>query len=295
MRGLTVRVAVALVSAGVLAGCALPGARPAPATPWPSTGDSAGSGGGGFTMPSDPPSPSQSDSPSPAPSATHSSPPSSPPSPPKKPVAPAGLRLGGPGGSAWKVKSDGVALTFDDGPDPVQTPRMLALLAQQHVKATFCLIGKNVEANPDIVRQIVAAGHRICNHSYAHSETLGKQTPDEIRADLQRTNDAIHQAAPAAKITYFRAPGGNFTPEMVQIAADLNMKSIYWYVDPRDWDHPAGETSAAHQSRVITQIRQHAAPGAIILSHDRNGADTVAAYTTLIPWLKQHYGVVPLP
>jgi peptidoglycan/xylan/chitin deacetylase (PgdA/CDA1 family) len=294
MRGLTVRVAVALVSAGVLAGCALPGAHQAPATPWPSTGDSAGSGGGGFTMPSESPSATPPGSASDSPSPSHSSTPPTK-APIKKPVAPAGLRLGGPAGSAWKIKSGGVALTFDDGPDPVQTPRMLALLAQQHVKATFCLIGRNVEANPDIVRQIVAAGHRICNHSYAHSETLGKQTPDEIRADLQRTNDAIHQAAPDAKITYFRAPGGNFTPEMVQVAADLNMKSIYWYVDPRDWDHPAGETSAAHQSRVITIVRQRTAPGAIILSHDRNGADTVAAYSTLIPWLKQHYGVVPLP
>jgi len=194
-----------------------------------------------------------------------------------------------------KTGTSAVALTFDDGPDPVQTPRLLDLLATNHVKATFCLVGQNVAAHPDLVRRIVAEGHTLCNHTWRHSLTLGKQKPAEIRADLQRTNDAIHAAVPGAEIKYMRAPGGNFTPNFVKVAADLGMSSIYWQVDPRDWDHPAGESDAAHRAKVISAVKTQAHPGSIVLSHDYAQPDTIAAYRTLIPWLQHRYQLIPLP
>ena len=100
-----------------------------------------------------------------------------------------------------------VALTFDDGPDPVQTPKILALLAKYQVKATFCLVGEQVQKHPEIVRQIVAAGHTLCNHTWDHSLTIGKDKPAVIQADLARTNEAIRAAVPGAEIPFFRAPG----------------------------------------------------------------------------------------
>jgi peptidoglycan-N-acetylglucosamine deacetylase len=204
-------------------------------------------------------------------------------------------RYGGPAGSHMLTGTKGVALTFDDGPDPAETPKLLKLLARYHVKATFCLVGRNVQRHPEMVRQIVAAGHTLCNHTWDHSLKIGKDPATKIRADLGRTNAAIRKAVPGAKIKYFRAPGGNFTPGLVGVAKQLGMTSIYWKVDPRDWDHPKGEKSAAHQAKVISRIEKHSRPGAIILSHDYAQPDTIAAYRKLIPWLKKRYTLVALP
>jgi peptidoglycan/xylan/chitin deacetylase (PgdA/CDA1 family) len=214
----------------------------------------------------------------------------------KAPAAGVGVgRFGGPANSIIRTRGSAVALTFDDGPDPVQTPKILDLLAKYHVKATFCLIGVNVRAHPELVRRIVAGGHTICNHTWQHSATLGKRSPSAIRADLQRTNDAIHAAAPTAKIKYVRAADGNFTPAFVTVAADMGMTSVYWQVDPRDWAHPAGESSAAHRARVIAAVQKLVRKGSIVLSHDYGQPDTIAAYRTLIPWLKSRYQLVALP
>ncbi|RZU52179.1 peptidoglycan/xylan/chitin deacetylase (PgdA/CDA1 family) [Krasilnikovia cinnamomea] len=204
------------------------------------------------------------------------------------------MRLGGPAGSATSTGTASVALTFDDGPDPAQTPRLLDLLAKYDVKATFCLVGKNVAAHPGLVRRIAAEGHTLCNHTWRHSFTLGKQSPAAIRADLQRTNDAIRRAAPGAPIRFMRAPGGNFTPAFVSVAAELGMASIYWSADPRDWDHPAGESGAAHRARVTRAVQRHTGRGAIVLSHDYAEPDTIAVYRTLLPWLKSRFHLAAL-
>ncbi|PRY27972.1 polysaccharide deacetylase family protein [Pseudosporangium ferrugineum] len=201
----------------------------------------------------------------------------------------------GPADSLMKTGQAGVALTFDDGPDPVQTPKMLDLLARTHVKATFCLVGQNVAAHPDLVRRIAAEGHTLCNHSWRHSLTLGRQKPSVIRADLQRTNDAIRAAVPGATIGYMRAPGGNFTPAFVAEARKLGMTSIYWQVDPRDWEHRPGEPDGAHEAKVIRAVKKHVGKGAIVLSHDYGQPDTIRAYEKLIPWLKQRYTLIALP
>ena len=204
-------------------------------------------------------------------------------------------RTAGPAGSRTTTGGKGVALTFDDGPDPAQTPRLLKLLAQQHVRATFCLVGENVARHPDLVRKIVAGGHTLCNHTWNHSLKIGKQPATKIQADLQRTNAAIQRAAPGAKIKYFRAPGGNFTPRLVGVAKQMRMTSIYWKVDPRDWDHPEGETSSAHRRHLIARIEQHTHAGAIVLSHDYAQPDTIAAYRVLLPRLRHRYQLIALP
>src|SRR5262249_41196486 len=108
----------------------------------------------------------------------------------------------GPGHSERTTGSAAVALTFDDGPDPVQTPRILALLAKYHGKATFCLVGQQVQKHPEIVRQIVDGGHTLCDHTWSHSLTIGKQKPEQIRADLAKTNAAIQAAVPGASIPF---------------------------------------------------------------------------------------------
>jgi peptidoglycan/xylan/chitin deacetylase (PgdA/CDA1 family) len=213
----------------------------------------------------------------------------------KKPAKRVQAHAGGPAGSLMRTGGAAVALTFDDGPDPVQTPRMLDLLKQKRVKATFCVVGQNVAAYPELVRRIAADGHTLCNHTWRHSLTLGKKKPAVIRADLQRTNDAVRRAVPGARISYMRAPGGNFTPAFVAAAAELGMTSIYWQVDPRDWEHPGGESDAAHRAKVVHAVQKHVGKGAIVLSHDYGQPTTIAAYRELIPWLQKRYRLVALP
>lgn len=198
-------------------------------------------------------------------------------------------------GTRSTTGTEAVALTFDDGPDPAQTPQILQLLAQQHVKATFCLVGTNVQKHPELVRQIVSGGHTLCNHTWNHSLTVGKGSAAMMKADLLRTSDAIHQAAPKAKLKYFRAPGGNFTPALVATAKQMGMASLHWTVDPRDWDHPKGETHAQHQQKVIYRVCRYTGSGSIVLSHDFGQPDTIAAYRKIIPALKKKYRLVPMP
>nr|WP_296064678.1 polysaccharide deacetylase family protein [uncultured Actinoplanes sp.] len=225
--------------------------------------------------------------PSPAPSAPAAAT-TAPTAAPKNPPKPVVTDLG-PGHSLRTTGSKTVALTFDDGPDPVQTPKILALLQQSDIKATFCLVGEQVRKHPEIVRQIVAAGHTLCNHTWSHSLTIGKDKPEKIKADLERTNQAILAAVPDVKIPFFRAPGGNFTERLVAVADQAGMASIYWEVDPRDWEHDPGETDGKHTDRVIAEVRKHVRPGSIVLSHDFNQPDTIAAYEKLLPWLKANF------
>jgi peptidoglycan-N-acetylglucosamine deacetylase len=195
----------------------------------------------------------------------------------------------GPARSLRTTGSSTVALTFDDGPDPVQTPKILELLAQYRIKATFCLVGAQVQRHPDIVRQIVAAGHTLCNHTWDHSLTIGKSSPARMQADLRRTNEAIRAAVPDAQIPFFRAPGGNFTDALVQTAYADGMTSLYWEVDPRDWEHTEKDDDAGHVEKIVKSVQQDVRPGAIVLSHDFHQPDTILAYEQLLPWLSERF------
>ncbi|GAA1747634.1 polysaccharide deacetylase family protein [Luedemannella helvata] len=221
--------------------------------------------------------------------------------PPVKPVAPP--KGPGPGGSLKFTGNKGVALTFDDGPDPDLTPKVLDLLKKQKVKATFCVLGYRAKKYPGLVKRIAAEGHALCNHTWDHALDLAakksgggyKHSDAAIRADLQRTNDAIRAAVPKAKIGYFRAPGGNFTKRLVGIAAKLGMKSIYWSVDPSDWDNGKYGNGSRMAKHIIGVVKRDTRPGAIVLSHDLAAPATLTAYRTLLPWLKHRYKLVPLP
>jgi peptidoglycan/xylan/chitin deacetylase (PgdA/CDA1 family) len=200
----------------------------------------------------------------------------------------------GPAGSDRRTGSPVVALTFDDGPDPENTPKILDVLKQYGVKATFCVVGFRARDHPDLIRRIVAEGHTLCNHSWQHLLNLANRPVDYIRWDLAKTNEAIRAAVPDAKISYFRAPGGNFTRGLVGLAHGYGMASIYWQCDPRDWEHK-GESDAAHVSHVIAEVQRCAKPGAIVLSHDNAQPDTTEAYRTLLPWLKARFTLSALP
>jgi peptidoglycan-N-acetylglucosamine deacetylase len=214
------------------------------------------------------------------------------------PVSARGVQRGhGPAGSLISTGSRGVALTFDDGPDPVYTPMLLDLLKKYHVKATFCVVGFRARDHADLIRRIIAEGHTICNHSWQHLMDLGadSRTDAYILHDLQATNNAIRAAVPGARIRYFRAPGGKFTPRLVALARSLGMTSIYWAVDPQDWNHDKYGYGATMVDHIIANVEYNVRPGSIVLSHDLGKPDTITAYRTLLPWLRSHVMLIRLP
>jgi peptidoglycan/xylan/chitin deacetylase (PgdA/CDA1 family) len=201
----------------------------------------------------------------------------------------------GPFGSLLSSGSDSVALTFDDGPDPVQTPRLLDLLAANGVKATFCVVGMRVKAYPDLVKRIAAEGHTLCNHSWAHAFELRDQSKEAILKDLGDTNNVIHQAAPDAKIKYFRAPGGYFNAGLVGLASSLGMKSLFWSLDTRDWEFTKWAHGGTMVDHIIAAVQSQVRRGSVVLSHDYYKPDTITAYKTLLPWLKANFKLIALP
>jgi peptidoglycan/xylan/chitin deacetylase (PgdA/CDA1 family) len=241
-----------------------------------------------------PASSSASPSPSPSSASPTTKPPTSKPPTSKAPGSPApgpaGTASGhGPYGSIAVTGSGATALTFDDGPGPY-TAQILDLLEKYHIKATFCMIGRQVSSYPDDIRRMVADGDTLCNHTWDHDEQLRTRTDDQIRAELQKTNDAIHAIVPDAEIEYFRNPGGNFGPNTVAIAKDMGMKSLYWSVDPRDWSNPGTQS-------IINTVSSKTRAGSIVLSHDGGGdrSQTVAAYKVLLPNLKARLNLIALP
>jgi peptidoglycan/xylan/chitin deacetylase (PgdA/CDA1 family) len=196
----------------------------------------------------------------------------------------------GPDGALTDTGNGNVALTFDDGPNPDYTLQVLALLRQYHIHATFCLIGEQVQEYPDLVRAIVADGHTLCNHSWDHDEEMAGKSADYIRSELQRTTDAIEAASPGAVVRYYRQPGGNWSPEIVEIAKEMDMSSLDWSVDPQDWTVPPVAT-------IETTVQSQTQAGSIVLMHDGGGdrSHTITALGVLLPNLEQRFHLQPMP
>ncbi len=173
-----------------------------------------------------------------------------------------------------------IALTYDDGPNDPHTLRLLEVLARHNVHATFFLIGRYVQQRPEIVGEIVQAGHVVGNHTFTHpllifqSETAIKQQLSECRAALQ---DAIGEPS-----NLFRPPFGGRRPAVLHVARSLGLEPIMWNVTGYDWNVPS---ALAIERKVASHIRG----GDVILLHDgghkQMGADrsqTVIATDHLI-------------
>ncbi len=193
-------------------------------------------------------------------------------------------------GTRRTTETSAVALTFDDGPDPQYTPQVLRSLRTYGVTATFCVTGENASAYPELVQAIVADGHTLCNHTWNHDIALGSRSPDEIRADLTRTSNAIHAAVPGAPIAYYRQPGGAWTYSVVSTAEELGMTPLHWTIDPRDWESPGADP-------IMTTVLDGVEPGSIVLLHDSGGPrqDTVDALNQILPELTARFLVTALP
>ena len=169
-----------------------------------------------------------------------------------------------------------IALTFDDGPHPYQTDKILALLEKYNIKATFFVVGENVSYYADVLRREVAAGHEIGNHTYHHTVLAGC-TEDTIREELG-TTAAIIEEVTGKKPTLFRPPEGNVA--CIEKADAEGYTVVLWSVDTRDW-------AKTPTREIVENVKMHVKNGSILLFHDyvSKDAHTYEALETLLPTL----------
>jgi peptidoglycan/xylan/chitin deacetylase (PgdA/CDA1 family) len=178
-----------------------------------------------------------------------------------------------------------VALTFDDGPSPQYTPRVLAVLRRLHVHATFFCIGYLADEYPGLVRNELDAGMTVGNHSYNHPEVPPfDRLPQRLVADeIALGAESLRRAG--ADPLLFRPPGGSFSPSVIRAAERLGERTVLWSVDPRDWQ--PGSTARQITRSVLAAVR----PGSIIELHDGGGdrAATISALPAIIKGIRHRH------
>jgi peptidoglycan-N-acetylglucosamine deacetylase len=189
------------------------------------------------------------------------------------------------------VTQDSVAaLTFDDGPDPTYTPRLLDLLDRHGARATFFMVGAHANRHPALVERVAAAGHAIGNHSWDHP-SFARISSRERRRQVRA---CAHALAPHGG-RLFRSPGGHQTPRSVLDVRSLGLDVIGWNVDPRDYTDRSANQLADH---VLRELR----PGSIVLLHDaichQPGSDrtpTIDAVATILQRAAGAWDFVTVP
>lgn len=178
--------------------------------------------------------------------------------------------------------ADAVNITIDDGPDPRWTPKALDVLAKYDVKVTFCMVGPQASANPDLVKKVVAAGHRLCDHTMDHDTAMDQKPLAYQEQQILDAKKLIEGAAGAsATVDYYRAPGGAFTPGSRRTAAANGMRPLGWNVDTKDFGKPG-------VGAIVDTVKREIGNGPTVLFHDGGGnrAQTVEALDQVLAWLK---------
>jgi peptidoglycan/xylan/chitin deacetylase (PgdA/CDA1 family) len=160
-----------------------------------------------------------------------------------------------------------LALTFDDGPNPACTPRLLDILASHDAHATFFMLGSFAQQQPDLVRRILAAGHLIGNHSWSHPN-LALTPARLVDEELTRTRETLQQIA-GAPIRYFRPPFGGRRPYVLKAARRLGMVPVTWNAMTNDWAEPLADATAGRLIRMIDRLERQGSASNIVL-HDGN-------------------------
>ncbi|MFF3485040.1 polysaccharide deacetylase family protein [Streptomyces sp. NPDC002701] len=176
----------------------------------------------------------------------------------------------------------GVNITIDDGPTPVWTPQVLDVLREYGVKATFCMVGTQAQAHPDLVKEVVAAGHRLCDHSVSHDTTMDKKPEAYQSQEILDAERMITEASGGVRPMYYRAPGGAFTPYSRELAASRGMRPLGWNVDTKDFEGPGTDA-------IVATVERELPNGPTLLFHDAGGdrSQTVEALSRILPRLKE--------
>ncbi len=161
-----------------------------------------------------------------------------------------------------ETRKQRIHLTFDDGPDPVNTPRLLDVLKQSGILATFFVMGEKLETSigQELIQRAARDGHQIGNHTYSHPH-LTELTESQIRKEISKTEQLIGRADRGLKI--FRPPYGEHNPLVDRVTRELGYRLILWNVDSRDWDPSYQDGWVDHaMQQIVTQRKS------VVLAHD---------------------------
>ena len=179
---------------------------------------------------------------------------------------------------SWKNSEKKIALTFDDGPHPVHTPEILDILDEYGIRATFFVIGQNIEFWSDLVSREAEAGHEIGNHTFNHKNLKILDLPG-IEKEICDTENAVYSCT-GIRTKLLRPPEGKVGEELCKAAKNINYTVVCWSVDTRDWDHTPVDV-------IVNNVLSTAEGGDIILFHDFVAGDspTPEALRKIIPVL----------
>lgn len=149
-------------------------------------------------------------------------------------------------------KEKKIAITFDDGPHPVLTPQILDILKKYGVKATFFVVGENVENYPEVVERIIAEGHEIGNHTHTH-DRIDKE-------EIELCENAVYELT-EYRPHLFRPPEGHMNAFIKSMATEMGYNIILWSIDTKDWDHRSPQ-------KIFENVTKNVSSGSIILMHD---------------------------
>jgi len=175
-----------------------------------------------------------------------------------------------------------VYLTFDDGPIPEVTPKVLEILARYDVKATFFMVGENIDKHPDVYQQVVSAGHTVGNHTYNHLK--GWRTSfDAYMANVAKWEEVFSRQPSAVSCHLFRPPYGKATFRQRRALHRKGYRLIYWDILTRDYE------ATRSPEQMLAQIQRNVRPGSIINFHDslKSNERMLAVLPQAIEWLLQ--------
>lgn len=171
-----------------------------------------------------------------------------------------------------------IAITFDDGPHPVHTEKILDILKKYNVKATFFVLGSNAARYPEIVKRTFDEGHELGNHTYNHV-FINRISDEKLKEEISETDKVIFNITGARPII-FRPPGGAYNDRKVDVVSETGHKCILWswWQDTRDWSCPPVD-------KVVNTVVSNLHDGDIVLFHDFNSGNTptVEALEIIIP------------
>lgn len=177
-----------------------------------------------------------------------------------------------------KTTKNQVAITFDDGPNPEFTPKVLALLKSYNAKATFFCIGKHIEMHPEIFKSIVAQGHTIGNHTYSHSNNFGFFSTEKIIEELQHTNKIIKQQI-GVNVQLYRPAFGVTNPRIKRAIKAVKLQAV-------GWSKRSLDTTDLNEKTILKRATRNLKKGDVILLHDTSDK-SVAVLEQLLLFLQQ--------
>lgn len=171
-----------------------------------------------------------------------------------------------------------IALTFDDGPHPGRTPEILNVLNKFNVKATFFLIGQNIEYYPETFKKIISEGHEIGNHTFSH-KPLNKCSDDTLKTEIESFDKVVSEFN-CKKTSIIRPPGGLYNDALKKYATENDYSIVLWSIDTMDWSHKSVDD-------IVDNILLNTNSGDIILMHDfiSGQSSTPKALEIVIPIL----------